>query len=441
MSPAVDSVPDDGVPPLKVDVVIVGGGVIGVSAAYFMCCQGLKVAVVEKGRIAGEQSSRNWGWCRQQGRDERELPLARESLRIWHRLQSELSDDLGFRPRGVAYLTESEDELSRWVAWTEMARRYDVDSHVLSSRQALAMTPGCSRHWLGGIHTPSDGRAEPSAAVPALARHVRQRGGTIHQNCAARGFETHAGRVATVITEKGEIRTDSVVCAAGAWSSLFCRRHDLRLPQLAVRSSVARAEATQEITDGAVGSSAFCIRKRLDGGYSVALRQRNILDLTPDAFRYFRAFLPAYRHEGGQMKIRFNRRFVEAWRRSHSWPLDRTSPFERVRVLDPEPDRPTLDVVMTNLRDAYPGIEQMKITHTWAGMIDVTPDALPVISPVDAYPGLVLATGFSGHGFGIGPAAGQLVANLISGESPIVDPHPFRYGRMVDGSRLIPDSL
>lgn len=441
MSPPVDAVADDGVPPGEADAVIVGGGVIGVSTAYFLARKGLRVAIVEKGHIAGEQSSRNWGWCRQQGRDQRELPLARESLRLWHQLQGELNDDPGFRQRGVLYVTEDEQELARWVAWSEAARHHDVGSRVLNARQAAEKTPGCSRRWLGGIHTPSDGRAEPSAAVPAIARGAQHLGVSIHQNCAARGLETQGGRVAAVITEKGTIRTASVVCAAGAWSSLFCRRHDLRLPQLAVRSSVARAEASQEITDGAVGSSGFCIRKRLDGGYSLALRARNILDLTPDAFRYFRAFLPAYRHEGGEMKIRLNGRFLEAWHRSRNWPLDGASPFEQVRVLDPEPDRPTLDLVTANLRQAYPDIEQIKITHTWAGMIDVTPDALPVISPVDACPGLVLATGFSGHGFGIGPAAGHLAADLVAGVGPIVDPYPFRYQRMVDGSRLIPDSL
>jgi len=441
MSPPVDAVPDDGAVPAYANVVVIGGGVIGVCAAYFLAQKGLSVALVEKGRVAGEQSSRNWGWCRQQGRDERELPLARESLRLWATLQREIGTDLGFRRTGVLFLTEEARQQERWSEWAKMARGYGVDTRVLGESQARDHTPGCTARWVGGIHTASDGRAEPAVAVPAIARAARRQGVTIHQNCAVRGLETQGGEARWVVTEKGSIRADGVLCAAGAWSSLFCRRHGLDLPQLAVRSSVARTGPADTITEGAIASSAFCIRKRLDGGYTVALSEHNTLDLTPDAFRYFRAFLPAYRQERAHMKLRLNGRFLQAWRWPRTWNLDARTPFEEVRVLDPEPDVKALRLALSNLRKAYPAVREIKAAESWAGMIDVTPDALPVISKARRLPGLTLATGFSGHGFGIGPAAGRLAADMVSAEAPIVDPSAFDYQRMTDGTKLIPQGL
>ena len=83
----------------------------------------------------------------------------------------------------------------------------------------------------------------------------------------------------------------------------------------------------------------------------------------------------------------------------------------------------------------------MKVAESWGGVIDVTPDAVPVISAVDTLPGFFIATGFTGHGFGIGPGAGRLMAELVTGETPVVDPTPFRYSRFTDGSRPRPSPL
>jgi glycine/D-amino acid oxidase-like deaminating enzyme len=100
-----------------------------------------------------------------------------------------------------------------------------------------------------------------------------------------------------------------------------------------------------------------------------------------------------------------------------------------MRVLDPEPSQSLLREAKTNLCQAFPAFKDMKIAQSWAGLIDVTPDAVPVISPVAAVPGFFIASGFSGHGFGIGPGAGRLMADLVAGDTPVVDPHPFRYER------------
>ncbi|MEP1766008.1 MAG: FAD-binding oxidoreductase [Sulfitobacter sp.] len=105
-------------------------------------------------------------------------------------------------------------------------------------------------------------------------------------------------------------------------------------------------------------------------------------------------------------------------------------------MLDPKPSFSMQDKALADLRKAFPIFEKAQIAQRWAGAIDVTPDAIPVISAIDTIPGFFIATGFSGHGFGIGPAAGRLMADLVMGRSPIVDPTPFRFGRFSDGSKI-----
>jgi glycine/D-amino acid oxidase-like deaminating enzyme len=440
MSPPVNPVQSDPSLPKSADVVIIGGGIIGSATAYYLAKRGMKVAIVEKGRIAGEQSSRNWGWCRQQDRDRAEIPLIKESLRIWGDLGGEIGADTGFRRTGVLYVTQDPQELAKWERWMEHARTYQLHSRLLSASEAQAMTPGCTHKWIGGLHTPSDGRAEPSMAAPAIATAARKQSVTIHQNCAARGLETQAGAVSGVITEHGTIRTKKALCAGGAWSSLFCRRHGIDLPQLTVRASVLRTESAPEVFDSALGTPSFGIRRRLDGGFTVGYRNQVSFHITPDAIRYFRKFWPAFKYESRNIKLELGSDFWKALLRPSNWPFDKPSPFEAVRVLDPEPDQKLLNRALGNFKVGYPSLKDVKMAESWAGMIDITPDAIPVISPVEAIPGFFLATGFSGHGFGIGPGAGRLAADLIAGEAPIVDPKPFRYSRMIDGSKLEPES-
>jgi glycine/D-amino acid oxidase-like deaminating enzyme len=153
-----------------------------------------------------------------------------------------------------------------------------------------------------------------------------------------------------------------------------------------------------------------------------------------------RAFWPAYRQERRKIKVRLGGDFFAALRRSRYWAPSQNSPFEAIRVLDPVPDQAVLAKALANLKTAYPALRGVKIAESWAGMIDTTPDAVPVISSVESPPGCFVATGFSGHGFGIAPAAARLAADLIAGDTPAVDPRPFRYSRMIDGTRLVPQT-
>ncbi|TCZ64862.1 NAD(P)/FAD-dependent oxidoreductase [Roseicella aquatilis] len=435
MTAVVDPFVGDEVLPARTGIVVIGGGVIGVMAALALAERGIPVALVEKGSIAGEQSSRNWGWCRKMGRDPAELPLALESARQWEAMDARLGAPTGYRRAGVVYLHETPRHVAVHEAWLEHARAWQIDARLLTPDQVAAMFPGSARRWAGGLHTPSDGRAEPAMAVPAMAQAARRAGAAILTGCAVRGLDLVGGRVAGVVTERGRIACDGVILAAGAWSRLFLGNHGVDFPQLKILASVLRTGPLDGLPEPAVGASDWAFRKRLDGGYTVAQRGASVAEIVPDSFRLMGDFLPALRRQRHELRLRVGGRFLEEWRMPRRWHLDEVTPFERVRVLDPAPVPGILAEARANLVRDFPGFAAMQVADSWAGLIDATPDAVPVIGPVAALPGLTLASGFSGHGFGIGPGAGRLAAEIATGTPPVVDPAPFRLERFARAAR------
>jgi glycine/D-amino acid oxidase-like deaminating enzyme len=442
MAPRVDPVPADGALPERADVVIIGGGIIGTSAALFLAQKGVSTLLCEKGHIAGEQSSRNWGWCRKMGRDPRELPLIIESLRLWQGMNETVEAETGFRQAGIMYLAQTQAEIGQFETWLEHARQYQLDSRILTAAEARELMPGLTGAWAGALYTASDGKAEPQLGAPAIARAAQRRGATIVQHCAVRGVETAGGRVSSVVTEKGRVACNSVVLAGGAWSRLFCGNLGVELPQLKVLASVMRTEPVAGGPEISGSGGLFGIRKRMDGGYTVATLGVRTIDLVPDNFRLMREYLPAARLHWKKLRFRLGRRFAEEWRMKRRWRLDEETPFEAVRTLDPDPDPFVIARAHNAVKEAFPSVfGTVRMAESWAGMIDVMPDAIPVISPVESLPGFYIATGFSGHGFGIGPGAGKLVADMVAGDPTIVDPMPFRLSRFTDGSNPQPHPL
>ncbi len=354
MAPRVDPVHSDAEVPARTGVVVVGGGIIGTSTAFFLARKGIPVVLCEKGHIAGEQSSRNWGWCRKMGRDPREIPLAIEALRLWQEMNTLTEAETGFRQCGIVYLCKTRDEMAKREAWLEHARPYQLDSRLLSRDAVMQVLPGLAGDWQGALYTPSDGRGEPQKAAPAIGEAARRHGATILTQCAVRGVETQAGRVAAVVTEKGRIACDSVVLAGGVWSRLFCGNLDLRLPQLKVMSSVMRTEKFAAGPDVSCSGFGFGVRKRLDGGYNVASWSGNVVDIVPDTFRFAADFLPSLRLQWRNMRLRVGGKFLEEWQIPRHWDLDAASPFERVRTLDPAPYGPILDQARRHLTAAFP---------------------------------------------------------------------------------------
>jgi glycine/D-amino acid oxidase-like deaminating enzyme len=426
--------------PPRVDVVVIGGGVIGVMTAFFLAKKGRTVLLLEKGRIAGEQSSRNWGWVRQQGRDPGELPIMVESLNLWKSLSAEMGEALGFRQAGVLYLAKTDREMAGFEAWMEHARAHRLDTRMLTGAETGAMLTGSVAAWKGGIFTPSDARAEPWTAVPALAARAEDMGVLIREACAVRALDLAAGRVAGVVTEAGRVACDHVVVAAGAWSRLFLARHGITLPQLSVLASVAATEPMPEIFPGNAADDDFAFRRRADGGYSIAPGgSAHDFFIGPDAFRSFRAYLAILRKEwrSSTFRLRAPQGFPDAWSTPRRWAEDQPTPFETTRILNPAPNLKTLGAVQDAFARAFPDLGRPKLKAAWGGMIDTMPDVVPVVDHAPI-PGLTIATGMSGHGFGIGPGMGRVVADLVTGGAVGHDLSRFRFARFTDGTKIAP---
>jgi glycine/D-amino acid oxidase-like deaminating enzyme len=438
VGPKLDPVPFDPTPPAQADVVIIGGGIIGTCAALHLAQRGVSVALCEKGEIAGEQSSRNWGWVRKQGRDPRELPLIIESLRQWQGLNEVVETETGFRTTGIMYGIENDADMAKQEDWLNHARLYQLDSRIIDRDELARLMPGANGKFKGALYTASDGRAEPQKAAPAVALAARRLGAKVLTNCAVRTVEREGGKVAAVVTEKGRIRTNAVVLAGGAWSSLFMGNLGIRLPQLTVINSVMRTAPLESGPQSALWMTDYAFRRRLDGGYTIANGAANLHELAPNSFRFLKDFIPALRVEWRSHQLRIGGRFLQEGGFKRRWTGEDRTVFEDIRVNDPAPERRSLTKALKSLSDDFPIFAKAQVVQEWAGRIDVTPDIVPVISPVDTVPGLLVATGFSGHGFGIGPGAGRLVADLIMGRDPVVDPTPFRLSRFLDGSRAKP---
>jgi len=298
--------------------------------------------------------------------------------------------------------------------------------------------PGVSGAWPGALYTASDMRAEPWLAVPALARIARREGVTVVENCAARRLDMAAGKVAGLVTEQGRIAAPQVVLAGGAWSSLFLRAHGVSIPQLSVRATVAAVDAAPMAYPGGAAAPDIAWRPRQDGGYSLAAGGFHELFLGPDALRAVPKFLRQLAQDP------FGTRFLPAapagypdgWRTKRRWSGDEETPFERCRMLNPAPNRRKVDWLVRRFAEIAPEIGPVRLRTAWAGMIDTMPDVVPVVDRVAALPGLTLACGMSGHGFGIGPGMGRVIADLVAGEAPGHDLTRFRLGRFSDGSRM-----
>ena len=434
MSAPLKKIASSGPPPKQADVVVIGGGVIGVCAAYYLAKHGTNVALIEKGVIGGEQSSRNWGWCRQQNRDARELPMATQSLACWDELTAELGPDLGFQRCGLLYLSNSDAEIDAWAQWRDFAATQGVVTNLLSAREASKRGAMTGRRWKGGVFSPTDGVANPASAAPTIAQGVVKHGGSVHQRCAARGIEMEAGRVCGVITEHGVIKTRQVVMAGGAWASSFCRQIGVTFPQASIRASILSVAPGPNDLPDALHTSAASITRRGDGGYTLAVSGLAHVDPTPQQLRFAGRFLPMFAKRWRILRPGG----AAGWRAGHEtrrrWALDQPTPMEQARVLDPKPSPRLLRLILKRARALAPSLKTAPVQASWAGFIDSTPDGVPVIDPAAGPEGFLLAAGFSGHGFGIGPGAGRLIANLITGDAPSIDWRHYALSRFNSSS-------
>lgn len=424
--------------PASVDTVVIGGGYVGVCAALMLASRGVRVALCEKGVIAGEASGRSLGWIDSQYLDPAKMDLIGRSKELWEGMNANVGAETGYRRAGVVSLLPDDGARAFAEDWLAKVRgRRGVDARIVSADEAMSLMPGCSGNYVGGLYQPSDACAEPVLAAPAIAEGARRHGAVILQHCAVRGVETSAGAISGVVTERGRIGCGTVVLAGGYWSSLFARSIGIDLPQFQANASMMAIRPTRDdLPQTSAWGDGYVWRRHLDGCYTVGAIN-GVSPVTPDSMRHLFRLLPAIKAMWNEVDPVFN--LPTFWNdlvRPKRWRMDEITPFERNRILMPEVRQRYLDAAYERLGRDFPGFTDARKLESWGGVLVTTLDNMPVLSAAPSMPGLFLGTGFY-YGLTMGPAAGEALADLVMGKTPQFDLDDYRIQRFSDGTNLV----
>ena len=366
------------------DIVVIGGGVSGLSSAYFLARAGKDVVVVEKGTVGGEASGRNGGMISERIDEPALIPMGVESVRLWETLHDELGYPTEFIQQGRLQVAVSEEEMGELFSERDQALRHGVSVDLLDPWEIRDMIPGLSERTLGGMFSPNAGHANPQRSVQAFAWAFQDRGGRLYQNTVVTGIQVADGRVTSVETTAGTIVADVVVAAAGPQTALMAEMVGVHVPV---------APARVEILATAPIEPLFKIALVGNGLYGRQAARGNLL------------------FGGG----------------AHEWTdVDLTTEPSK-------PNTPLIRNIARRLAELLPGAADVPVIRSWAGVVEQAPDYLPIIDILDCPSNYVVVTA-SAHGFGISPATGKVVSDLVLYGESSIDISGLGLGRFSDVS-------
>ena len=350
---------------LQADVVIVGGGIMGSSAALHLRLLGRSVILLERGFIASQASGVNFGNVRENDRYLPQLPLARRSRDIWQRLGEMVGDTCEYQPIGNLKGVYSEQELASLEEYTRQANAYGLEMEMIGQNALGERYPYLDKEIVGAAITPNDGCANPRLVAPAFARSARKSGADIREFSEV-DLVGHDGRMFVVTTKNGlEVRAEALLNSAGAWGDWIAARFGERAPLEPQGPQVGVTEPIPHFID-----TVLSIR----GGY-IYLRQ---IDRGNVIF-------------GGDPQGPAS---VDTAR---AQALPQSTLGHRARLIR-----------------FVPALKNIHIIRTWSGVEGYLPDRIPIIGASTTTEGLFHAFGFCGHGFQLGPAVGAVMAELIA---------------------------
>src|SRR5436190_13161396 len=313
------------------------------------------------------------------------MPLMLEANRMWRGLERELGADIEWVQGGNLALAADETRMARFEQWLPVAREFGLPTRLLRAHELDAIVPGLAGGFVGGMHTPGDGHADPEKTTDAFARAAVAHGATLHLECAVQAVSTQAGAVAGVVTERGEIRAPVVVCAAGAWSSRLTRTLGLDLPQRWVRGTVARTTPAPAVTACAVWAPGVAFRQRRDGSFNIAAGGALDHDITLDSLRQLRFFLPNFWKNRTLFRFHVGRPLLASLAAAMPGSAARRQPLVWDRGREPQPNPVKVRRSLAELQRVLPALPPLGIERQWAGYIDAAPDLVPVLGEI---PGL-----------------------------------------------------
>jgi len=396
--------------PDAVDVAVVGAGICGSVCAASVAARGASVLVIEKeGMAAGEQSGRAQGAIRVQGRDPTEIPLALEALSRWHDVAAEGDFELTFN--GNMYLCSGVSEV-------DAVKELIEQSHASGLRNVRFLTPAEARHiipaatgaFLAAMWSADDGQCQPAKATQFFEARARGRGARFAYDTLATKILERDGAVAGVATSRGRIAARAVVIAGGIWTSLLAATVGVDVPIMPVALSECETEAVAPLIPATLRAFRFGARQRANGKVVVSAGMNAVVDhyLSFASLRHLRVWAPRLLHHRSAVRLRCDWRALvdEAVHRSLVSP--KLIGINRHR----EANRGLMHRSLDALGAIVPPLRRARIERYWAGVIDLSPDGLPIIDGDAGPAGMVLVTGLSGHGLALAPVIGDIAADL-----------------------------
>lgn len=355
-------------------VIVVGGGVTGLSAAWWIARSGIDVLLLDKGVIGWEASGRNGG-----GASHYHSPLFAEEQRLWPLMDQLLGYATEFRPERVIFAT-TDHHLSQYRRMGQICRELGYGVDDLDGRAVRALVPLAGDNALGGIHLRFGGQANPQRAVQAYGWAFQDLGGRILQHAPVTAILTRQGRVIGVTTAQGEFGCDHLVLAAGPQAEALLAPVGVRLPLAASRAEMIVTEPAPAMTIGGVDGNGLYGRQTLRGNLA---------------------------YGGGP----------------HEWlEVDETGPGRR-------PSTPLLRNLSRRVAELFPKAAHLRVIRSWAGVVENTPDGRPVLDRLTDPANLTVAS-LSGVGFGLSPASGHAIRDLvIEGRCGFADIDKFKLSR------------
>ncbi|MGE0846613.1 MAG: NAD(P)/FAD-dependent oxidoreductase [Flavobacteriaceae bacterium] len=414
---------------MDADVIVIGAGIVGCATAYYLAKEGGRVLVVERGGIAAQQSSRAWGFLRQQGRHPGEIPLAREALAMWQGLEAELGAGFEYVRDGILLVAETEADEARFAEMKREAAGQGIGVELVARRGLDRFLPEPPAAWRGGLYSPGDGHAEPGLATRAFAAAAARLGVAFMTDTPVDAILVRGESVCGVRAGERTLRAPAVFCAAGLGSQDLLLPHGISLPVQAVRASVAQTGPAAPRTRVPVWTPRVAYRPKPDGSFYFSNGYRGVdaeHDLSLRSFRHLADFIPTFMRNWRTIRVSVGPELFD----DLPWPGSARS----LRNLWDEP-RVNRRLVRRHARclyEIFPDLEAAGIARAWAGRIDATPDLIPIIHQPAHVEGLLIATGFNGHGFALAPAVGRQAARILTGNPETVDLKPFRLGRFAE---------
>ncbi|GAA4615574.1 NAD(P)/FAD-dependent oxidoreductase [Saccharopolyspora hordei] len=358
--------------PDRAEVVVIGGGVVGVSTAFHLAEAGVDVLLLERDELGSGSTCKAAGGVRAQFSDPVNIELGQRSLRAFEDFARRPGGEIDLKQHGYLFLLSDPADVEAFEQGVRLQNEFGVPSRMLTVAEACELSPYVEPDGLlAAAFSPTDGHCTPEAVVQGYARAAREHGAVIRRHCAVTGIDVTGGQITGVHTDQGSVGTSTVVCAAGAWSAEVGRFAGVELPVRPLRRQILVTEPVPDLPPR--------------------------LPFTIDFATSF------YFHDEG--------------------------PGLLIGMSDPDEEfgfnLHTDDRWLGRLADAVarraPRLAEVGVAHGWAGLYEVTPDHNALVGEADGLSRFLYATGFSGHGFLQGPAIGEVMRDLVLGRRPVVD--------------------